>query len=187
MVSSNFPPIVFNTVEPPVKRQKFPYFPASALSVSFLSENGQGKRFQLIYIRRVQIKAAVTNESLCAVPCNSRTYFSRGRVYPSSQCLSNQLLTSKSSLPDPRYFPFKWVDVRVPTLGNFEENKVISEGSTIRVPTDPGPRTFPSCDTPTVSKTYPTDLSKTLQYGQGYGDNQLREFAREHIKVNCCW
>ena len=93
----------------------------------------------------------------------------------------------KFSLPDPGYFPFKWVDVRVPTLGNFEENTVISEGSTIRVPKDSDPRTFPSSDTPTVSKTYPTDLSKTLQYGQGYGDNQLREFAREHIKVRCYW
>jgi hypothetical protein len=34
-----------------------------------------------------------------------------------------------------------------------------------------------------IAKTYPTDLSTTLQYAQGFGDIALREFAREHVKV----
>jgi hypothetical protein len=68
-------------------------------------------------------------------------------------------------------------------LGKFEESEVIWEGSTIRIPKDPNTAELSSSDAPIVLKTYPTDLSKTLQYGQGYGDNQLREWAKEHVKV----
>jgi len=34
-----------------------------------------------------------------------------------------------------------------------------------------------------ISKTYPTDLSTTLQYAQGFGDVAMRQWAKEHIKV----
>jgi hypothetical protein len=34
-----------------------------------------------------------------------------------------------------------------------------------------------------TAESYPTDLSSTLQYGQGFGDLKLLQFAKEHVKV----
>jgi hypothetical protein len=75
------------------------------------------------------------------------------------------------------------VDVRVPSLGKFDEEDVLHVGSTIRIVKNKA-RLVPSvADAPIVADTYPTDLATTLQYAQGFGDVELREFAREHIKV----
>jgi hypothetical protein len=68
-------------------------------------------------------------------------------------------------------------------VGKFEENEFITEGSTIRILKNPNIAEPSSSDATILSKMHPTDLSKTLQYGQGYGDSQLREWAREHVKV----
>ena len=76
------------------------------------------------------------------------------------------------------------MDVRVPSLGKFDEEDVFHVGSTIRIVKNKA-RLAPSiADEPIVAETYPTDLATTLQYAQGFGDVKLREFAREHIKVH---
>jgi hypothetical protein len=73
----------------------------------------------------------------------------------------------------------------VPTLGKFDEEDIINAGSTIRIVKNQDHLNTQSGDPPIVAKTYPTDLATTLQYAQGFGDDALRQFAREHIKVVC--
>jgi aromatic amino acid aminotransferase I / 2-aminoadipate transaminase len=99
-------------------------------------------------------------------------------------------------LPNPGYFPFEYVDIRVPSVGKFDESQIVNEGSTIRIIKNKN--NIPSSssgvngvngtngvrqDEVVVSKQYPTDLSTTLQYAQGFGDIAMRQWAKEHIKV----
>ena len=88
-----------------------------------------------------------------------------------------------SRLPNPGYFPFEYIDVRVPTTGHFNEDEILNSGATIRVVKNRNRTNNPSTSEVVVAETYSTDLASTLQYGQGFGDLKLREFAREHIKV----
>jgi hypothetical protein len=45
------------------------------------------------------------------------------------------------------------------------------------------PQSEPKESIPVIAESYPTDLASTLQYGQGFGDLKLLQFAREHVKV----
>lgn len=71
----------------------------------------------------------------------------------------------------------------MPTLGKFDETDIVNAGTTIRIVKNKDRLDFASGNAVAVSKTYPTDLSTTLQYAQGYGDAALRQFAKQHINV----
>ena len=92
-------------------------------------------------------------------------------------------MSSNARLPNPAYFPFASVDVRVPTLGKFKEEEIATAGATIRIVKTANQITPAAAVNPIVSQSYPTDLAATLQYAQGFGDIALRKFAREHIQV----
>lgn len=100
--------------------------------------------------------------------------------------------TKQSRLPNPSYFPFGYVDVRAPSQGKYLEQEIIEEGTTLRIVKSPLPNSsidgtitndvIPKTDR--ISKeSYPTDLSVTLQYAQGFGDVELRKWAKEHIQM----
>jgi len=100
--------------------------------------------------------------------------------------------TNQSSLPNPSYFPFGYVDVRVPSQGKYLEHQILEEGTTLRIVKSPLPTSVIDgaitngaiAETERISKqTYPTDLSVTLQYAQGFGDVELRRWAKEHIQM----
>lgn len=90
-------------------------------------------------------------------------------------------------LPSPEYFPFQYVDVRVPTVGKFSEAEIASEGSTIRILKTQSYGQQMAVEQPIIAKMYPTSLATTLQYAQGFGDVALRQFVREHVKVVSSW
>jgi len=88
------------------------------------------------------------------------------------------------------------VDVRVPGVGKFDESQITTDGSTIRIIKNKNhiPVQMNGVngkdggngvkqDEVVISETYPTDLSTTLQYAQGFGDVAMRQWAKEHIKV----
>lgn len=88
------------------------------------------------------------------------------------------------------------MDVRVPGVGKFDESQITTDGSTIRIiknknhiPSQMNGVTGKDGgngvkqDEVVISETYPTDLSTTLQYAQGFGDVAMRQWAKEHIKV----
>lgn len=87
-------------------------------------------------------------------------------------------------LPSPAYFPFEFADIRVPTVGRFDEADVVKSGTTLRIVKRKDNLTAPSGEEPLLAKHYPTDLAATLQYAQGYGDVFVREFMKEHIRVS---
>ena len=100
------------------------------------------------------------------------------------------LISLGGGLPNPSYFPFGYVDVRVPSEGRYLEQQILDEGTTLRIVKSPLPTLIQSpTDHDTTlnggdgvsSKGYPTDLSVTLQYAQGFGDVELRKWAKEHI------
>jgi hypothetical protein len=89
----------------------------------------------------------------------------------------------ENSLPNPGYFPFEYVDVRVPSSEKLEELDIAKDGSTIRILKDRNNLHSLLNDQAILSKTYPADLATTLQYAQGYGDVTFRSWAKEHVKV----
>jgi hypothetical protein len=89
----------------------------------------------------------------------------------------------KNSLPNPGYFPFEYVDVRVPSSEKLEELDIAKDGSTIRIVKDRNNLHSLLNDQAILSKTYPADLATTLQYAQGFGDVTFRAWAKEHVKV----
>ena len=92
---------------------------------------------------------------------------------------------ANTSLPNPGYFPFEYVDVRVPGVGKFDESQITTNGSTIRIIKNKNHipvqmngvngkdgENGAKQDEVVLSETYPTDLSTTLQYAQGFGNGQ---------------
>jgi len=71
----------------------------------------------------------------------------------------------------------------VPAVGKFDENEIVAEGTTIRVVKNRNRTNIPSTSESIVAESYPTDLASTLQYGQGFGDLKLLQYAKEHVKV----
>ena len=92
-------------------------------------------------------------------------------------------ITDKYRLPNAAYFPFEFIDVRVPAVGKFTEAEMIDSGTTLRIVKNKDNVITTSGVEPLIAKPYPMDMATTLQYGQGNGNVAFLEFVKQHIKV----
>jgi hypothetical protein len=128
---------------------------------------------------RVKSERTFSTQGTRESSINSGHHFSRWRVtFP-----FGKFEVDENSLPNPGYFPFEYVDVRVPSSEKLEELDIAKDGSTIRIVKDRNNLHSLLNDQAILSKTYPADLATTLQYAQGFGDVTFRAWAKEHIKV----
>ena len=143
-------------------------------------EDGAGKGLVFFSFGRVKSERTFSTQGSRESSIHSGHHFSRWRVFNLSV---RKFEVDKNSLPNPGYFPFEFVDVRVPSSEKLEELDIAKDGSTIRIVKDRNNLHSLLNDQAILSKTYPADLATTLQYAQGYGDVTFCAWAKEHVKV----
>jgi len=143
-------------------------------------EDGTSEGLVCFSFGRVKSERTVSAQGSSESSVYSWHHFSRRRVHTFPFRSSK---VDENSLPNPGYFPFEYVDVRVPSSEKLEELDIAKDGSTIRIVKDRNNLHSQLNDQAILSKTYPADLATTLQYAQGYGDVTFRAWTKEHVKV----
>lgn len=83
------------------------------------------------------------------------------------------MISLGGGLPSSDYFPFEYIDVKVPTVGKFSEAETAESGNVVRIGKH---------DVKTGKSAF--DLAISLNYGQGTGSAQLLRWVTEHTEVS---
>lgn len=82
------------------------------------------------------------------------------------------MISLGGGLPSSDYFPFEYIDIKVPTIGKFSEAETTESGKVVRIgkhDIKEGKSAF--------------DLAISLNYGQGTGSAQVLRWLTEHTEV----
>lgn len=83
------------------------------------------------------------------------------------------MISLGGGLPSSDYFPFEYIDVKVPRVGKFSEAETAASGKVVRIGKH---------DVKTGKSAF--DLAISLNYGQGTGSAQLLRWLTEHTEVS---
>lgn len=82
------------------------------------------------------------------------------------------MISLGGGLPSSDYFPFEYIEMKVPTIGKFSEAETAESGKVVRIgkhDVKEGKSAF--------------DLAISLNYGQGTGSAQILRWFTEHTEV----
>jgi hypothetical protein len=82
------------------------------------------------------------------------------------------MISLGGGLPSSSYFPFQYIDVKIPSIGKFSEAETLESGKVMHIgkhDVKEGKSAF--------------DLSISLNYGQGTGSAQILRWITEHTEV----